>query len=166
MDAKISLRNQRVTDAKRFFQILNNPNFKFLRVCPDTVEEEKNFLRKNQEKRKNGFEYNYSIIFKEKVVGGCGLKINQHRKFIGEIGYFVDEEYWGFGIATEAVKILEQKGFNEFKLKRIEILMNPENSASEKVAINAGYKKEGRLKKTLEDSGSLMDANLYAKTKD
>ncbi len=80
------------------------------------------------------------------MVGGCGIKIDQHRTFIGEIGYFLDEEYWGKGIVTKAVKILEKIGFQKLGLKRIEVLMDPRNIGSEKVAIKCGYKKEGTMK--------------------
>jgi len=66
-------------------------------------------------------------------------------KFIGEIGYFLDEAYWGRRITTRAVKILEKIGFKKLNLKRIEILMHPKNVASEKVAIKCGYKKEGKM---------------------
>ncbi len=165
MTKKIELRNQRVSDAKRFFEILNNPNFKYFHVRPKDIESEKEFLLKNAEKRKNNLEYNYAILFNGKLVGGCGIKINQHRNFIGEIGYFIDERYWGKGIATKAVKILEKTGFKKFGLKRIEILMDPRNIGSEKVAIKCGYKKEGTMKKTIRKENKFSDAHLYAKVK-
>ena len=163
MAAKIELRNQRVSDAKRFFEILNNPNFKYFHVCPKDVESEKEFLQQNAKKRKNNLEYNYAILFNGKLIGGCGIKINQHRTFIGEIGYFLDEAFWGKGIATKAVKILEKIGFQKLGLKRIEILMDPKNIASEKVAIKCGYKKEGTMKKSMKDGNKFSDAHLYAK---
>ncbi|MFP4514732.1 MAG: GNAT family N-acetyltransferase [Parcubacteria group bacterium] len=165
MSKKIELRNQRVSDAKRFYEILNNPNFKYLKICPKDVEAEKDFLRQNTKKRKNNISYNYAILFNGKVVGGCGIKINQHRTFIGEIGYFLDEKYWGKGITTKAVKILEKIGFEKLGLNRIEILMNPGNIASEKVAIKCGYKKEGTMKKVIKNGNEFFDAHLYAKVK-
>lgn len=163
MATKIELRNQRVSDAKRFFEILNNPNFKYLHICPKDVESEKEFLRQNTKKRKSNFAYNYAILCNNKLVGGCGIKINQHRTFIGEIGYFLDESFWGKGIVTKAVKILEKIGFQKLGLKRIEILMNPKNIGSEKVAIKCGYKKEGALKKSVKDGEKFSDVHLYAK---
>jgi [ribosomal protein S5]-alanine N-acetyltransferase len=97
------------------------------------------------------------------VVGACGIRVNQAREFIGEIGYFVDENCWGLGIATRAVRLLEALAFRRLKLKRIEILMRPENKASERVAIKAGYRKEGTLKKCVQHGKSYYDAHLYAK---
>jgi ribosomal-protein-alanine N-acetyltransferase len=101
----------------------------------------------------------------DEIVGGIGVKINKHRSFIGEIGYFIDEAYWGQGIATEAVRLLEEICIRELRMTRIELLMLPENVASEKVAIKSGYRKEGLLQKALlHKDGSKRDCLLYAKT--
>jgi ribosomal-protein-alanine N-acetyltransferase len=159
----IELRKQRVSDAKRFYEILNNPNFLYFPAKPQSLEEEKEFLRKNPEKRKKNIEYNFAIMYEKDVIGAIGVKIDQHRTYIGEIGYFVDEAYWRKGIATEAVKLAERIGFQELGLTRIEILMDIENTASEKVAIKAGYVKEGLLKGKLKNGDAYRDAFLYAK---
>lgn len=164
MKGKIELRYQRVSDAKRLFEILNNPNFKYFSVCPKNIDDEREYLRKTQKKKKDNFEHSFSIMLNGKVVGGCGIKIDQHRKYIGEIGYFVEQKFWGKGIACEAVRILEKLGFEKLGLKRIEILMNPKNKASERVAVKCGYKKEGTKKKALHKNGKFFDAHLYAKT--
>ena len=162
---KISIRDQKIKDARRFFDILNNPNFLyFLKV--KTISDQIDFLKKNKLKRKNNLEYNYTILYGDEIVGGIGCKINQFRKYIGEIGYFVDEKYWGQGIASEAVKLIEQEGLKKLGLSRIEILMVQGNKASQRVAIKNGYHKEGLLKKYIFDdrSGEKQDGWLYAKT--
>lgn len=165
MAEKVKLRYQRVTDAEKIYNILNNPNFRYFHVCPKDVKGEREFLLQNLKKRKKNFSYNYTILYGGKIVGGCGIKIDQHRTFIGEIGYFLDESFWGKGITTQVVKILEKICFKELKLKRIEIRMQPENKASEKVAIKCGYKKEGTLNESINDGGIFKDAYLYAKVK-
>jgi len=101
----------------------------------------------------------------DNVVGGCGIRINQHRKHIGEIGYFVDETHWGKSIAPKAVKLLENIAFQTFRLRRLEILTHPDNKASERVAIKCGYHKEGTLRKVIEHSKGFWDAHIYAKVR-
>ena len=163
--SKIQLRLHEIVDAKRFYEILSNPNFTHLNANPKSVEDEENWIKSAYKDLASGLQYNFTILYNEEVIGGAGIKINFNRKYIGEMGYFIDEKYWGKGIATEAVKLLEEKCFNELKLKRIEILMKPENKGSEKVAIKAGYSKEGLLKKALEGKdGEMHDAHIYAKT--
>jgi ribosomal-protein-alanine N-acetyltransferase len=166
MAGKVTIRPQRLTDARRFFEILNNENFLYFRVRPETIEEQKAFLRRNDQKRKENYEHNYAILLDGRLVGACGIKIDQHRPFIGEIGYFLDEECWGCGITTQAVKLLEQIGFSKLGLERIVIQMHPGNKASERVAVKCGYRKEGLMRKaTKHPDGTFTDARLYAKTK-
>ncbi|MFA6194695.1 MAG: GNAT family N-acetyltransferase [Patescibacteria group bacterium] len=163
---KIEIRYQRVGDAKRFFEIVTNPNFIYLDIKAKSLDDEIKWLKANPERRKNNKEWNYSILCGGKVVGAIGMRINQARKHIGEIGYFIDEKYWGQGIATRAVKLIEKEGFERLGLSRIEILMRPENKASEKVTKKNGYIKEGRLRKYIKDKkGVLRDFWMYSKIK-
>ncbi|MFH1316522.1 MAG: GNAT family protein [Candidatus Woesearchaeota archaeon] len=163
--AKVELKKHQVKNAKRLFEILSNPNFIYFTACPKSVKSEAEWLKECPKKSKINLEHNFAIFYDGKLVGGCGIKINQHRKHEGEIGYFLDEAYWGKGIVPKAVRKLEKIGFGKFKLKRIEIIMNPKNKPSEKVAIKCGYKKEGIKKKALETRGRYYDAYLYAKVK-
>ena len=160
---KVEIRSQRLSDAKRFYEILNNDNFKLFDVRPSSVEAEKEYLKLNKKKAKENFEYNFTILFNGNVAGAIGVKIDQHRKHVGEIGYFVDEKYWGKGLAVKAVKWLEKYCFKELGLKRITLVLSIKNKASERVAIKAGYKKEGIMKKCLGVFGKYHDSYLYAK---
>lgn len=162
---KVSIRFQKVADAQRFFEILRHKNFIYWNAKPKSLQDEIKWLKKNPEKRKQNIEYNFTFLLGKKVVGGGGIKINQHRNYIGEIGYFVDFNYWGRGIASQATRLMEQFAFKKLKLKRIEILMMPQNKASEKIAIKCKYKKEGRLRKYLQKKDKLKDCYLYAKTR-
>jgi [ribosomal protein S5]-alanine N-acetyltransferase len=162
---KIELKKHKVSYAKRLCEILNNPNFIYFTVKPKTVEDEAKWLRQSSKKAKDNFEHNYAIFYSNKLIGGCGIKIDQHRKFIGEIGYFIDEEYWNKGITTKVVKLLEKIGFDKLGLKRITIIMDLNNKASRKVAIKNNYKKEGIMKKSIDNNGKFCDVYLYAKVK-
>jgi [ribosomal protein S5]-alanine N-acetyltransferase len=159
----IQLRCPRSSDAARFYAILNNDNFRYFDVRPKTVEAERDWIRQCVKRRADHFQYDYAIIFKNRVVGGCGIKIDQHRKHIGEIGYFIDEAYWGKGIATQAVSLLEDIAWKELGITRIHVLMLPKNSASERVAKKAGYLKEGTMRKAISIRGAMHDCHLYAK---
>ncbi|MBI4268458.1 GNAT family N-acetyltransferase [Candidatus Uhrbacteria bacterium] len=160
----ISIRFQRMSDAHRFYTILSNPNFIYFPSRPKSLEEEKEWLKKSEEAKRANKHWSYTILFGSSVIGGIGIRINQHRTYIGEIGYFLDEAYWGKGIVTRAVALVEAEGMKKLKLRRFEILMQPKNAASERVALKNGYKKEGRLRHILQMAdGRLKDAYLYAK---
>lgn len=161
----IELRYPRLEDAKDFYEILNNiDSTYYYSTIPDSIEMESIWIERRRYKRENNLEYNYAIIFKGKVVGGCGITIYQEYDHIGEIGYFIDKNYSGFGIATKVVKELEKIAFNTLNLVRLEIRMNPKNKASEKVAMKNNYIKEGLLSKAVEFNKNYYDNLLYAKT--
>jgi ribosomal-protein-alanine N-acetyltransferase len=162
---EIKIRPQELFDAERFFEIITHTNLEFIEIPIKTLEEEKYFLRLNEAKRKANFEHNFSILFYGKLVGACGIKIDQHRPWVGEIGYFVDRDYQGMGIATEAVRQLEKVGFEGLDLQRIVILMDNRNFASERVAQKCGYEKEGIMKKVHRVGDDYFDCLMYAKTR-
>ena len=162
---KVEIRYPRVTDAKKFFDILNNPNFKFFNVCPPSVESEIKWIKSLPENRKKNFEYNYAITYDGKLVGACGIKIDQHHLFIGQVGYFVDEPYWGEGIAPKAVKLLEKIAFKKLGIRRIQIRILAKNKASCRVAEKLGYVQEGTLRKAMKHGKRYLDCFLYAKVK-
>lgn len=161
----ITLRLQQISDADRFFEILTNPDFLYFGSQPESVEAELAWLEGNEKRFIERTAWNYTIMRGNEIVGGIGVKINKHRSYIGEIGYFIDEAYWGQGIAGEALHLLEDICIRELHMTRFELLMLPENIASERVATKSGYSKEGILKKALvHKDGSKRDCLLYAKT--
>ncbi len=162
---QIELRPMKVSDAERFYEILNNPNFTYFQVNIESLEDEREWLREEAKRREENKEHNYAIVFDDKVVGGCGIAIDQRRKHIAEIGYFVDEQYWGKGIATEAVRRLEKIAFDELDIVRLEIRMEPENTASQRIAQKLGYHKEGGVRKAYLRDGEYRDCLLYAKVR-
>lgn len=160
----IELRYPIVEDAESFFRILTEGKFKFYyATIPESIEAEREWIKRREYKRVNNLEYNYSIIYNGCVVGGCEIRIFQDNTHIGEVGYFIDRSLFNKGIATEVVKKLEKIAFDDLKLIRLEIRMDPQNKASEKVAIKNNFKKEGLLKKVIKFQNYYYDNLLYAK---
>ncbi|MCJ7775476.1 MAG: GNAT family N-acetyltransferase, partial [Desulfobulbaceae bacterium] len=85
------------------------------------------------------------------------------RPYIGEIGFFVDEQYWGRGITTEALIKLEEFIIEKTDITRIEIKTAKQNKASQRVAVKAGYIKEGILAQMLFIEDKCFDCYLYSK---
>jgi ribosomal-protein-alanine N-acetyltransferase len=162
---RVKIRPQEVSDAERFFEIITKTDLEFIEVPVKTLEDEKQFLKLNEIKRKTNFEHNFSIFFDDELVGACGIRIDQHRPWVGEIGYLVDSAYHRQGIATEAVRQLEKIGFGQLKLQRIVILMDTRNLASEQVARKCGYEKEGIAKKIHRVGEEYYDCFVYAKAR-
>ncbi|MBE6059730.1 MAG: GNAT family N-acetyltransferase [Clostridium sulfidigenes] len=160
----VELRYPIIEDAEDFFRILTEGKFEFYySTIPGSIELEREWIKSREYKRENNLGYNYSIIYEDAVIGGCNIKIFQDSPHVGEIGYFIDRIFFNRGIATEVVKELENIAFNDLKLIRLEIRMDPRNKASERVAIKNNYKKEGLLKKVMKFENNYYDNLLYAK---
>ncbi len=160
----LSIRYQRLSDAKRFFEILSNPEFLYF-PKPKNLKFEEAFLRKSIQKRRKGLEYNFAVVQDAEIIGAVGLKVDQHRKHIGEIGYFVAREHWGRGIAGRAVRLLEQFAFRRFGITRLEIVTLRANRASKRVALKSGYTREGVQRGKQRQEGKYYDVDLFAKVR-
>lgn len=162
----VELRYPRIEDAEAFFKILTEGKFEFYyATIPESINLEREWIKKREYKRSNNLEYNYSIIYNGDVVGGCEIRIFQDNPHIGELGYFIDRSLFNKGIVTEVVKKLEGIAFGELSLIRLEICMDPQNKASEKVAIKNNFIKEGLLKRAIKFEDNYYDNLLYAKIK-
>ncbi|GAB1319976.1 hypothetical protein MFIFM68171_10186 [Madurella fahalii] len=99
------------------------------------------------------------------VIGGIGLKIRDDIYYrTMEIGYWLGEDSWGQGIATEVVKAFSGWAFDAFShLLRLEAEVFDGNFQSTRVLKKAGFEFEGRRKKAVEKAGVAMDALMYGK---
>ncbi|MBN1645878.1 GNAT family N-acetyltransferase [Candidatus Woesearchaeota archaeon] len=159
----ISLRFQEAGDAERFFKILNNPNFVFFSAKPKTLKDEIEWLQKRVENRERNISYDYAIVLSDEIIGGIGIKIDQQRPYIAEIGYFIAEEYWGKGFAVSAISLAEKFAFEELGLHRLEIRMHVDNSASQRVAEKSGYLYEGVVHGAFRLADEFVDNHLFYK---
>ncbi len=89
-----------------------------------------------------------AIILKSEnqLIGECGfLKRKASEKEELEIGYLIDQKYWGNGFGTEICQALIAYGFSALQLQRIIAGMYKANSASASVSKKSGMQliKEG-----------------------
>jgi ribosomal-protein-alanine N-acetyltransferase len=80
------------------------------------------------------------------------------------IGYWVNSEVTGRGVATAALAMGVDHGFGVVRLHRIEATVRPENVASRRVLAKAGFRQEGLLERYLEVDGAWRDHLLVALT--
>lgn len=77
------------------------------------------------------------------------------------LGYHIQNQYFGKGFATEAAKLGLAIAFRKLNLHRIEAATEPSNKASQKVARRAGLLLEGKRKKFFSDDGG-VDMIIFA----
>lgn len=99
------------------------------------------------------------------VIGGIGLKARDdiHYRTM-EIGYWICEDYWHQGIATEVVTAFSSWAFRNFEhLLRLEAEVLEGNPASGHVLIKSGFQFESRQRAAVEKLGRVMDTLTYTK---
>ena len=120
------------------------------------------------DKKFNGQLGTIAIVLKEnnKMIGTVELHTFTPG-FKAELGYTVNPQYWGRGIAYEAsLKVLEW-GFRMLKLKRIECSAFVSNYRSQRVCEKLHLTYEGIRKKGYQlYDGSIHDLRCYAITDD
>jgi len=92
------------------------------------------------------------------IVGHCGLlqKAVDGRDEI-ELTYVIASAFWGRGYATEAAAAIRDYAFRRLSVPRLVSLIDPANTASERVALKLGMKLEAD---TVRPSGKTM--RVYA----
>jgi [ribosomal protein S5]-alanine N-acetyltransferase len=71
------------------------------------------------------------------VIGFCGI-VHPGGQPEAEIKYALRREFWGCGLATEAVTAMLRYGAREFGLREVIATVYPENVASHRVLLKAG----------------------------
>ena len=101
------------------------------------------------------------------AVGGIGFTIQEdvYRRS-AELGYWLGEEFWGRGIATQAVRAVTAYAFATHDLCRLYAGVFEWNPASQCVLEKAGFVCEGRLRRSVVKDGQVIDQFLYAMTRD
>jgi RimJ/RimL family protein N-acetyltransferase len=99
----------------------------------------------------------------DQVLGAGGLHHLRWEEGTGEVGYWVAPWARGRGVATAAAVALTKWGVAR-GLGRMELLTHAENWPSQRVAINAGYRREGvRRGGGINRDGSRYDLIVWAR---
>lgn len=78
-----------------------------------------------------------------------------------ELGYALARNHWGRGLMKEAVDAACSHAFGEMSIRRIEAEVNPANSASCRLLLNAGFALEGNLRQRWVVEGVAYDTCIY-----
>ena len=106
----------------------------------------------------------FAIGYRGDFAGCIGLvKQKDIYKLTAEVGYWIGEPYWGLGIATKAVNLMVDYGFNQLGLVRIYTGVFDYNKASQRVLEKAGFKLEGIFEKSVLKNGKICNEYRYSK---
>jgi RimJ/RimL family protein N-acetyltransferase len=95
------------------------------------------------------------------VIGSIDMRINRMKT--GHVGYWLAPEARGRGLTSAALLALSRWGFQRLGLGRVELVTDPDNIASQRVAEKAGFTREGVLRSILLNrDGSRRDGVMFS----
>ncbi|MFJ8064592.1 GNAT family N-acetyltransferase [Psychrobacillus sp. NPDC096426] len=110
----------------------------------------------------SGIRWGITIKDSGKVIGSCGFLNRQSKHYRAEIRYELSKEYWGKGIASEALGAVVKYGYEHFQLERIEELIEPDNLPSQKLEEKQVFQREGLLRHYEFTRGKFDDLYMYS----
>ena len=107
-------------------------------------------------------EHSFAITVDGVVVGAIGLGVNS-LNYRGRIGYWIAASERGRGVCTRALRILSRWGLDELGLQRLDLITDPDNLASQRVAEKVGFRREGVLRAhLLHPDGRIRDSVMFS----
>ena len=163
---RCAIREWRLNDAPSLTRHANNRRvwlgLRDLFPHPYAIENAHEFLRQATAEKPTT---KFCIDIESAAAGGIGIRIGEDvHRYVGQLGYWLGEEFWGRGIMTEAVSEFVNYCFKKFPLHRIYAEAYANNLASAHVLEKAGFVLEGRLRKNVVKDGKVLDSLLFAKT--
>ncbi|MEH2073601.1 MAG: GNAT family N-acetyltransferase [Nostoc sp.] len=132
------------------------------RTEKDVCEFIQMFIGEQKEQPRTKFQL--AVVLKEenRLIGNCGIRVNDSELREANIGYELNTQFWGQGYATEAARAILKFGFEELVMHRIWSWCVAENVASVRVLEKIGMRREGHLLEKELIKGRWCDNFLYA----
>ena len=107
-------------------------------------------------------EHSFAIAVDDSVVGAIGMGLNS-QSYRGTIGYWVASWARGQGFCTSALRTLARWAFADLELRRLDLITDPDNVGSQRVAEKVGFVREGVMRShLLHPDGRLRDSVMFS----
>jgi RimJ/RimL family protein N-acetyltransferase len=96
------------------------------------------------------------------VVGGIGMGLNSE-EYRARMGYWVAADARGRGVCTRALRLLARHALDDLHVQRVDLITDPDNIASQRVAEKVGFQREGVLRAHLRHpDGRIRDSVMFS----
>ena len=167
---EIEIRPVEMDDYTDVYNIIEKNRERLVMYFPKTsrsikdIETTKKFIKQKikQAWQKEQFCFVTSMKSSARIIGMIMIKNIDWTIPKAELAYFIDKDFEGMGITSNAVQSVVEFCFERLEMEKLYIKFNPENAASKKVAIKNGFEKEGFLKREFRTGqGQLTDVERY-----
>ena len=167
---RLLLRKMSRRDAADMFEYSKNPNVtEYLLWSPHPDRNyTSRYLAYIQSRYRSGDFFDWAVVWEEsgKMIGTCGFTRFNYDANSAEVGYVLNPDFWGIGVAPEAVRAVMQFGFSELDLHRIEAKYMVGNGRSSRVMEKLGMSFEGVSRDSMFVKGKYVSVGTYSILRD
>jgi len=122
------------------------------------------YLSYLQTRYKAGDFYDWAVVTRDtyQMIGTCGFTRFNIESNSAEVGYVLNPDFWGMGIAPEVVSRVLAFGFDELELNRIEARYMVGNNRSRRVMEKVGMTFEGVNRESMHVKGEYVSVGVCA----
>ena len=113
------------------------------------------------EKNKNGYYFYLRDVATNLLIGYIVIKSIDRKIMKCELAYFIDKEYQGQGITSQAVANAVTYCFEELGMNKVFICTSKTNWGSQKVATKNGFIQEGILREEFKNGEGKLEDIVY-----
>lgn len=131
---------------------------------PYSERDAREYLARTEADRIIGRELGVAVVDPSSggLLGSCGLARFDWDDRRAEIGYWVAAEARRRSVGTRATRLLSRWALRSLGLERIELLANPDNEPSQRLALSAGFTREGLLRQYRRRKGRREDYVIFS----
>lgn len=163
---RLTLRSLTIEDAKVIFQMRANQRINQFIARPEMreVSQAQELVNKCTKsfQDKQGIAWAGLLRDGQTTIGTCGFNSIDASNLHAEIGGELATEYWGKGIAQEAVEVIIQFGVETLNLHTIEAKVDPRNRGAIYLLKQLGFVKEAHYHQRIYYQDSFLDMAVYS----
>ncbi len=154
---------------EEFFDLIDKNRNHISKTFPVTVsncndlQKSKLFITNNIqiEKNKEGYYFYIRNLETNKLIGYICIKKIDYNISKCELAYFIDKDFEGKGVISEAVSDVIKICFNNLMLNKVFICTSKINIASQQIALKHGFQQEGILRKEFKNGNGVLEDIIY-----
>ncbi|MBP0448014.1 GNAT family N-acetyltransferase [Kitasatospora sp. RG8] len=162
--AGLELRAWRIADTGVLREAAADPYIPLVTTVPAEYDDAagRAFVERQWAKAGRGSGYPFVIVdaAEQRPVGFVGLWPKEDGR--ASLGYWTVGSARGRGVAGNGLRAVSRWAFEELRLARLELYIEPWNTGSVRTAERAGFRREGRLRQWRTVGGERRDMDVYA----
>jgi ribosomal-protein-alanine N-acetyltransferase len=166
----VTLRAFRPEDANMAMDLSRDPYVPTTGTLPfsATPHQAQQWIHRQQTRHTAGTGFSFAVVdtTEGRCAGFTGLWVRELHSGRATIGYGIAPSSRGRHLVSDALRAVEPFAWTIPELHRLELYIEPWNTASIRTAERAGYLREGLLRSHQEISGQRRDMLLYSTVRD